>query len=450
MTKRRLLSAGLVVALWAPIFLLVGGLARGAGQADFAGWDMGAKATAFNVLFDSPSLGVPAHPTGELNYAYSEATLQSGPSAYGLGSILWPGQVVAALPAFLQSTIQTSCSCELPVAVPNYPIRAESFHPQGPATSSLDAGTMHMGAAARESDAEGTSYANKFNVPVVGHMGNVSSISTTGFDPDGAVSMAESTASDLSLVNGLIKIDSVITRATARSNGDSASVAGSTTILGAEVNGIGVRIDSDGVHVAGQNANSAAQQQALNSVLNQFGITMELASPIDTKQGAKASRALGGLLIRIKSSTLDPIITALPDNLEQNIRGQITLDQVVTVAVAPAVVSAGAAKNFVFTPTVPTIPTDTGTGGDTSVGGIDTLAPTDSGSGVTTPTSPSGSLAAPPQNTTVLVAKTFSGVPVWLVVVLVLLALASSRPLTMLADRVLARGGGTSCPEGAD
>jgi hypothetical protein len=42
----------------------------------------------------------------------------------------------------------------------------------------------------------------------------------------------------------------------------------------------------------------------------------------------------------------------------------------------------------------------------------------------------------------------FDGVPVWLVALLVIVAFVSSRPLTALADRLLAARAGGGCPEG--
>lgn len=450
---KRLTKILLVMALWAPVGVVAAGYAQGLDADDFSGYDMGGKASAISFIFDSPSLGVPAKPTGELNFAYSEASLASGPAAYGLGSVLWPGQVVAALPPFLQDTIESESGGQFtfPVDVPVYPVRAESFYPQGPTDSSLDAGTLHMRSAAKEKSAEGVSYLNKFALPGIASMGNQASFSTLGFDPDGAVSMVEAAANGVSLLNGAITFDSVVTRATARSDGEKGTVAGTTTIVGAEVGGTPVAIDSNGVHVAGNDTPTAAQQQALNQVLNQLGVTMELSRPVDTITGPKASRSLGGLLISIKSSTLEPLIAALPADLQSQIRGQITLDQTFAVQIAPAAVSAGAAKAFEFVPPAvvppagPTTPTDGGTtSGEplTPVGeeGVDL-----SNDVVSQPTTVGGTtIALQP------VKNDFDGVPIWLVVLLVLIALVSSRPLTMLADRIFAARGAAGCPNERD
>lgn len=447
---RRTIRVAVFTVAWVPLVLVIGGLARG-GASDFAGFEIGSKATAALFTFDSPSLGIPAKPTGELNFAFSESTLRSGPSGYGLGSVVWPGQVVAALPAFIQSEIESQSGGQLdfPMDIPNYPVRAESFHPQGPPRASTDAGTVHMRSSANETAAEGVAHFNSFSFPAIGSMGNQSSMSSSGFDPAGAVAMAESSVSDISLLGGVITFDGVVTRATARSDGEKGTVAGTTTITGAQVAGNAVRIDATGVHVADQGLDTAVVQQTINQVLNQFGVSMELSAPVDTIEGAKASRALGGLLVRIKTSAIEPLIAALPAELQSQIRGQITFDQDITLQFAPAAVTAGAAKNVEFPlPTVlPNVGGSTGSGSatPTAVGGLDL------GGGVST--TPTGGGTTGGGGAPVVVApvvKTFEGVPIWLTVLLVLIALVSSRPLTALADRIFAARVAGGCPTGGD
>ena len=438
---KTVLRIAIVVALWAPIGLLVGRFASG-DIADFSGYDLGAKATGALWTIDSPSLGIPAKPTGEFNIAFSETTLRSGPSGYAIGSIAWPGQVAAGLPSFVQGDIERQSGEELPADIPNYPVRAESFYPQGPTSASSQVGTMSMRSTAREANSDANAHVNAFGFPGVGEMGSQTSMASSGFDPEGVVSMAEAAANDIAFFGGIITIDGVVSRLTARSDGVKASVAGTTTVVGAEVQGMGVTIDATGVHAGDEEGpDSAAAQQAVNQVLNQLGASFELAEPVDTIQGAQGSRALGGLLLRIKSSTLEPLIAALPPDLQSQIRGQVTFDQDMTVQIAPAAVSAGAAKVLDFGVDTPSLPVggDTGgatTGGDTSVAPSGPTGSAPGGGGVT------GGGPVAIESTPAV----FNGVPVWLVVLLVLLAFASSRPLTAFADRLFASRAAGRCP----
>lgn len=438
---RTTVRVAFVLAVWAPVTLLVGRFASG-GPADFAGFELGAKATGALWTLDSPSLGIPADPTSELNIAYSETTLRSGPVGYALGSIVWPGQVVAALPAFLQGEIERQSGEEFPLDVPNYPVRAESFYPQGPTSSSSSVGTMSMRSDTHESGSDASSHVNAFGFPGIGNIGTQNSMASSGFDPEGVVSMAEAAANDISFFGGVIRIDAVVSRLTARSDGEKATVAGTTTVAGAEVQGMGVTIDAAGVRAGDQEGpGSAATQQAVNQVLNQLGVSLELAEPVDSVQGGSGSRALGGLLVRVKSSTLEPLIAALPAELQTQIRGQVTLDQDMTVQIAPAAVAAGAAKAVDFVAGAPQLPLPGGAEGTTSSGGASVASPGAAGS------APAGTVGGGPPVAVETTPVSFNGIPVWLFVVLVLAALLSSRPLTAIADRLLLARLAGGCPD---
>jgi hypothetical protein len=432
---------GLVVGLWAPVLFLGAKFATGLASSDFAGFDMGSKATAVQLVFDSPSLGVPATPSGELNLAFSEATFKSGPSGYGLGSVLWPGQVVAALPPFIIGIIEEQAMQDIPLDLPTYPVRAETFYPAGPQDSSFQLGTLVMSSKAHDTFTEANSHLNSFAFPGIIDLGTQTSMTSTGFDTAGAVSIAEAAVSDLS-IQGVLTIDGITTRATARSDGKKGTVAGKTTVTGAQVAGIDVVIDNEGVRVAGsEGPGTAVAQQAVNQALAQSEISIELAQPIDTIAGPSATRALGGIIVTMKSGPLNAIIALLPPDIRKQITDNITFDQVFSVSIAPAVVTAGAGLGAdAIQPPVDTgpVPPAINTG--------DTTTPTDVA--VDTPTD-TGVSTAPTASAPVTLRSDFEGVPLWLVIMLLLIALALSRPLVMAADRLFAaRGVAGACPQG--
>jgi hypothetical protein len=447
--KRRFVRIGLVIALWAPVFAFLGHGASGLGATDLPGFNMGGKADAARWIFESPSLGIPANPTGEFDIAHSEVTLKSGPAAYALGSVAWPGQVVAALPGFLQGEIasQGGGSFSFPVDIPNYPIRSESFYPQGPTKASSQAGTIVMSSSAQAQSSDATASINAFGIPLLGSIGTQTSMASNGFDEQGAFSMVRGAANDVSIAGGLIKIQSVVSTATVRSDGDKGTVAGTTTVQGATIAGHSVTIDSNGVRVDGQGTATAAIQQAVNSALKSAGIGIELASPIDMISGASASRNLPGLLVRMNDTAVDKLVSLLPLDIQNQIRGQLTFDQEMTVTLAPVSASATAAKAFELPPVDTTVGglTQTATGATPPVTTTTNSGGGSSGPAVSAPSVPASvptTLAAAPT------VKDFKGVPVWLVVLLVLLAFATSRPLMALADRLLFARGGGDCPEG--
>ncbi len=445
---RRFVRLALVVALWAPIFAFVGHVASGIGPTDLPGFNIGGTADGARWIFESPSLGIPAEPTGEFDISHSEVTLKSGPAAYALGSIAWPGQVVAALPSFLQGEIasQAGKSFAFPFDIPNYPVRAESFYPQGPTKANSQAGTVVMESSAQAESADANASLNSFSIPLLGSVGTQSSMASNGFDDQGAFSMVRGAANDISIANGILKIQSVVSTVTARSDGDRGTVAGTTTVVGATVAGHAVTIDASGVHVDGQGTAIATIQQAVNAVLKSAGITIELASPIDTISGASAARNLPGLHVTLNDTAVDQLVSLLPASLQSQIRGQVTFDQGMTITLAPASATASAAKAFLLpaadtsvggltqgvTGGTPSSVTSTGGGSTAPVGG--SSAPVTSGGGVV--------IAAAPT------VKNFTGVPVWLVILLVALAFVTARPLMAAADRLLfARKGAAVCPE---
>jgi hypothetical protein len=267
---------------------------------------------------------------------------------------------------------------------------------------------------------------------------------SSGFDPAGAVSLAEASASDVKLFGNLIQIESVVTRTSARSDGVKGTVAGGTTVQGAMVGPYAVTIDSTGVHIADQGIATAPAQKAVNELLRDAGVSMEVAPPVDTITGPKASRSLAGVIVRMKSSTVEPLISFLPTEIQKQIRDRFTFDQDITVQLAPAVVTAGAAKVIEFEP--PALPPVVGGSEETSTPGSVEVPASDSGGSTTTTGSPPSVTGGAP----VAIAPartTYEGVPVWLVVLLVLAAFASSRPLTMAADRIFAARASTTCPD---
>jgi hypothetical protein len=438
---RPALRIGIVLLVWIPVIVVGTKFATGLTSADFAGFDMGAKATAVQLVFDSPSLGIPATPTGELNFAFSEATFKSGPSGYGLGSLVWPGQVAAALPPFIVGIIEEQSMSDIPLDLPAYPVRAETFYPAGPQDSSFQLGTSVMSSKAHDTFTEANAHLNSFAFPAIFNLGTQTSMTSTGFDTAGAVSMAEAAVNDLS-IQGVLTIDGVVTRATARSNGEKGTVAGTTSVVGAEVGGIPVKIDNEGVKVADQTGpGAAAAQQAVNQALLQSGISIELAPPVDTIAGPTASRALGGVIVTMKSDPLNALLALLPPDIRKQITDQITFDQAISISIAPAVVSAGAGLGIDQAPPVDVaVPPAADTSGDT--------VPVDTSTG-DTGTVDTGGITAPTGNAPVSLSTDFEGVPLWLVIVLLLVALASSRPLMWAADRLFAaRGVVAACPNG--
>lgn len=452
MSLRKAVRISVVVAVWLPTLVLVSGLARG--QATFGGYSLGASASGATWVYDNPGLGIPARPAGELHAAFAETDLDSGPSSYGLASLLWPGQVAANVPGFIQQTFEAESGEEFGFEVPNYPVRAESAFPQGPEESGSEFGGARMSSSAHRQLSNATAHLNSTGFPGVGSIGSVTAFAADSVEGEVAVSEARSTANDISLFGGLIEIDQVVTRAEATSDGVEGKVGGRTVVTGARIQGNEVSIDNNGVHAGGdsQDPGSSIPTQEVLQALAANGITLSLTDPIDTIEGPVARRSLGGLIVQFEPSALQPLYDALPPELRSQFPSQLDLDQRMSVSFASAVVVAGASQPISFDP--PSLPPVVG--GETSARGGDV---TTIGSQTTTtqpgllPQASAGDsqvgagevgdvgLAAAP--------VPFEGIPIPAMFGLLLAAMLATVPLVRVADRILGGRAGV-CPTGRD
>src|SRR5207302_7960760 len=90
-----------------------------------------------------------------------------------------------------------------------------------------------------------------FAAPAAGTVGTVDSSGSATLAQALVTAQADSTASDINLGNGLVTIDSVVSSATATSDGTSGQGKGSTTVNGMMVGGQPATVDQDGLHIGG-------------------------------------------------------------------------------------------------------------------------------------------------------------------------------------------------------
>ena len=204
----------------------------------------------------------------------------------------------------------------------------------------------------------------------------------------------------------------------------------------------------NGVHAGGHTVpvfdpiNNAQVQQALR----QAGISLKVASPVDSLKGATAERTLGGLVVTFQPGAFED---AIPSPIGDQLRSHFQPDQTVTVSIGGVAVNSDTLAGYggyVPPPTSP--PTGAGggassfgsgsmgtgsSGGFSSSGGLSLPVPSGPGSssssggtGSTTPVS--APLAMPPVR----------GVPAGLAVAGLLIALCAALGLRVLAERAVA------------
>jgi hypothetical protein len=444
--------------------LLLWGFALSAGpaQAQLGGVSLSAQGFGVQMTYNEPQAPVPS-PTLQTELAYSEAEFTAGPSSHALSSILWPG------PTFADGGPSFCPQYNVPFDCPAYPVRAEAFTPGAPHRSKNDQygpnTTMQAKAGTSTADASTTMESSDQAKPAV-VTGDFSSSSSTTLAGDQAISVGTAHVSDVTIA-GVVHVDSILSTAKAVTNGKNGVVSGKTEVSGVTVNGQAVTVDRKGVHVGGHSVpvfdpiDSGQVQQALQ----QAGMTMKVASPVDNLKGAQAGRSLGGLVVEFQAGALNAIIGKLPSQISSHLQKYINFGQTITLSIGGVLVDSNTLAGYgSYHP--PTSPPSSGPppgsggsfggtggssggslsggssfgGGGAGGGGISfPSTPKSSGGGGTVATTPiSAPLSLPP----------VKGVPAALAVFALVAAAAASMGLRTLAERAMGAGAGAGerCP----
>jgi hypothetical protein len=390
--NRRLGAVGLSSALLlgGGSGLLAAALSGGSAGADspFGGFTINALGEAFTAQYEQPNFPLPATPTLEFDEGYASTADNFGPTGTATASTFYPGQVVANAGPQLALLVP---GVPIPPA-PVWPIQAITDYPQTPNTKSLDVPGANMDATSNADGSQATSTVGNDAATAGGNgtqptqaesgsgnpfastssifgIGNVSATSSSGTTATGAVASATATDSGISILGGFINIGAVTSTATASSDGTNGTVTGSTTLTNVSIAGTQVTVTANGIQAAGKSAPLALPISALNTLLNELGVTLSVTNPTDKIDGAHATRTLDGLRVSINLDTLDNAANKLATVLPKSVTSQLPIalpnSQVLTLDLGTVSVSSAASPPF----------TDTG-----STGSTDTSS-TDSGSG---------------------------------------------------------------------
>jgi hypothetical protein len=374
-------SAGLVLALagptWADSSPPSSGSGSGSGSsspgANLGGFTLSSSGAGLSVDYEQPNFPIPAKPSLEFDLGYSSASYDAGPVGNANASALWPGPVVAGggseLPLFIDPYLEQYAGPLAPTIEPlvpsagAWPIQAASAFPQGPASASNDNGPVSMSSSADQNQSTASSAlaevgGNSGQSSLPAGMVTVQSVGSTSQDTidslGDAVSEATATVHGLDIAGGLIHVGAVTSTATSSSDGNQATLSGSSSVTGVTIAGQSVTIDSSGLHVAGNTQNLlGALVPSVSQVLSTAGISLALTNPTDTVNGPSGQRQLDGLQVHIDLSTYDQnfekLVSELPSQLTSGLN-QLPIPtpykQSITLDVGWAQVSANAAPPF--------------------------------------------------------------------------------------------------------
>ena len=334
---RRIRRIALIAAATLALLAVPGAMSARGADTELFGYRMSATASALSFIYNQPSFGIPSDPTFELRKVYSLADLDSGPSGHGLGSLLWPGQVVGNAPASLIFETFVFNPTQLPqLQGPldqfkeqgskqfegrgGYPIRAESYVPQGPAGASQDlAAGARMASTAKPDEVDGTSTTGGAGVPGVITFGSLFSRANSRVENGLAIAESVARVTNFDFL-GAIHVDKMVATGRVESDGVQTKRSGSLTISGLTIMNPGdgsevakIAVDADGFHAGGQNADPLGKQAAdiFKQYLEPNGIFLFAGKPQETVGGASAIRELSGLTIELDAVGMNKLLDGI-------------------------------------------------------------------------------------------------------------------------------------------
>ncbi|HEY2167804.1 MAG TPA: choice-of-anchor P family protein [Jatrophihabitantaceae bacterium] len=367
-------AAGLATLLWP-------GQPGASADTTLGGYQGSATAAAVHVQIYEQDIPIPASPQVEGSVGYTSSTVETGPTSRALSSYLWPGTVLGD--GFNQL-----------VKGANYPIQVNSRYPattDSPAnntiqltdgngmTTSTDGlnskatvtflgiagpGTelgggigTGLGKLGAKNPAKAPKTVTLQPLPVSASLAalvtaqNISSTSTTTVADKTMTSTAHATASDISLLGGIVKISGFTADSSVVSDGSKATATGDATIGSVSILGLKLPIDANGI-----NLGLPALSETLTSLLSTLGIGIQVVPTAKTENGASGEFHSQVLVLTVDTkplksiinNVLSPIFAKLPTFARTQLQPVLDLGPkiVLTVGESDATATASPAFNF--------------------------------------------------------------------------------------------------------
>ena len=364
MSIRRTLSAataltvaGLVVAL------------PSAAEADVTvGFSTTATATPVRIEIYSPTIPIPSEPQAELNLAYTivegSGSPTSGQNAHGRSSWIWPGDAVGEGAKTFGDQVPNLPDSIRALYAGGYPVQSNSYYPGDPNTASdnsvpgavqtTTAGTDKIVAkvgyspdgdvqdsgspspsptasptgglgsltnALPLSSLLGTDGSAPADGPVPPELaalvdfGGSSSVSRSTYSDGTITAYANSRMHDVSLLGGLITMDSLSVTASVDSTLAGAEPKVDAHFVGLSVAGQQFKVTKDGVEAAGQSTPAFPGLPAdPGQALKALGVTFALPTGEKSVDGSNGSVTVKGLKMTVDVTVLHAYLDQLPLN----------------------------------------------------------------------------------------------------------------------------------------
>lgn len=341
-----------------------------ASAASLGGFQASASASPVMVWAYEPNLVVlpTSGPQGELDFAYSRASTETGPQNKGMASTAWPGDIVGdGLPGITNNDST------------QYPVKSESSAPAGKSDDSQEpqpgvGSASHSDATGTQSRAgiTGSAPPAPLPAPLTGdlvHAAAMSSTSTVHNGSDSVSSAAHATAHGVNLLGGLIDIQNVDVSSAATSDAVRGTTGGTATVTGVTVAGHALRIDRNGVTLSdGGSPPSVPVPQNVVDELRKDGITVTQATTTGQAAGPSGTLSATGLVITVDTGPLRAALDAPASAVYQALPPEVRAQLAPVFAVHPKLV-------FFVGSTTTSAAATTGSGDSSSGGSGGSLGP---------------------------------------------------------------------------
>ena len=256
------------------------------------------------MIYDNAGGAGGSHPVGYGAVPEAAAEAESG-FGHAVSSVIWPGPLVGNLGTaapLLPGVGQLPSQITGPV-LPllhdngNDPIKAEATSGSKPdATYGAPNTAAYLAAHADEAKVTAHAETRGFDAQAGGYAGDVVSDGVTNASASAVTATGSSVASNIVMAAGLLTIDSVVSKASATTDGTRSSGTSRITVSGMKIGGVPATVDDQGLHIQGQGGSVSP----LNDGLSQFaqaGLKVTLTKPQEVHDGAAESIMAGSLVV---------------------------------------------------------------------------------------------------------------------------------------------------------
>ncbi len=462
----------------------------------FGGFRTGGRSNGLQLTYNVENVFPIPAPIFQVSVPEASTTMESGPTSTALGSVAYPGSLLANLPSVVAQS-----DAEAAQFVPPYPVQRTAAYPSGPPEARQDVGTSSATVLAGELLAESVTAMGGADLPAFIRVGSITTSARSALLEGALESRSRVELTDVDILFGLLHMDAIVTDLVATSDGVGAASDGGTTVTGLTFLGLPATLGPGGVEVGEPSApenggpltpifegvdptpvgeaiggaaaplNEALQNvlgttsASVNQLLEASGISIHTVEPFESIDGASGERTANGVVVTIDydgsgDNPLAQLLAAIPSDqlpgegipgfpLNTSPQALVNLlkeTHVTGMALAYGNVNVNASPAFEFTP--PDLPPLGGGGGGVTPSGSGVLPRT----GFSTPTP-----AIPPAAGGGPGGAPVNGLPAGVAggagAAAVVLALLSS-PLWAVGSRNLADNvlglAGSSCPDGLD